>query len=245
MELGEWGAEIVAGSGLPAPREMPVTGTLPVRTDFYSARGFRQVAMEYTCVPDAVYPWDARLMKKIWEFAPDAVPMWVNWVFRTPQDEEDPHDVVFGRHALGRVIRPARSDLIPFQCAMPDMPCQGIRFKRPNAIWFIHQDEAPKEKNVDLPGDYLPFDMGLVMKAWDSWAEASNQTEEEFKEELREELYRRPLREAAERKAKRDLEMAERNKDFAEYFKKKIETVSDSEIEAFQDYWAHIRQQSG
>jgi len=243
VELGEWGVEIVAGSGLPVPEEMPVVGTLPVRTDFYNARGWRQVDMQYTCIPDPVYPWDPSLVKKIWEFAPDTVPMWVHWVFRSPRDEEGERDVIFGRHALGRAIRPARGDLIPFRCAMPTMPCQGITFERPNAIWFIHQGEAPTEKHVDLPGDYLPFDMGLVMKAWDSWAGADTKTEDEFKEELREELYRRPLREAAKRKAERDADMAERNADFAEYAKRKLDGVSDAEIDAFRAYWDFMRAQ--
>ena len=235
MDLSEWGAEIVADQGgLPIPEEMPVVATLPVRTDFHSARGYRQVAMEYTCIPDAVYPWDARLMKKIWEFAPDTVPLWINWVFRTPRNETGEKDVVFGRHGLGRAIRPHRSDLIPFRCAMPTMPCNGITFEQPNAIWFIHQGDSPSEKNVDLPGDYLPFNMDMVMKAWDSWANASHQTEDEFKEELRDELYRIPLLKAAERREDRDAEMAERNRDFSAYAKRVIEKISDSEIEAYQ-----------
>jgi hypothetical protein len=232
VELGEWGAEIVADGQV--SEEMPVVATLPVRTDFHSARGYREVAMEYTCVPDAVYPWDARLMKKIWEFAPDTVPLWINWVFRTPRNETGEQDVVFGRHGLGRAIRPHRSDLIPFRCAMPTMPCNGITFEQPNTIWFIHQGDSPSEKNVDLPGDYLPFDMGMVMKAWDSWADASHQTEEEFKEELRDELYRIPMQKAAERREVRAVESAEQNRDFAAYAKKVIARISDTEIEAYQ-----------
>ncbi|MCP4900223.1 MAG: hypothetical protein GY906_24895 [bacterium] len=239
MDLGEWGAEIVPGQGLPVPEEMPVTGTLPVRTDFASARGYRYVDMQYTCIPDPAYPWDPRLVKKIWEFAPDAVPMWVHWVFRTPRNLTGEQDVVYGRHALGRVIKPARSDLFPFRCDMPSMPCSGITFERPNAIWFIHQGEAPTEEYLDLPGDYLPFDMGMVMKAWDSWAGADNKTEEEFKSELREELYERPLREAAARREAREEEMEERNKDFANYAKKVMDRISDSEIETYQKWRAH------
>lgn len=245
MDFTEWGVDLVAGDGIPLPDEMPVTGVIPARTDFHNARGWRQVAMEYTCIPDAEYPWDPRLVRKVQEFAPDAVPMWVHWVFRSPQDEEDPHDVIFGRHALGRVIKPARSDLIPFRCAMPTMPCQGITFERPNAIWFIHQGDSPSDQNVDLPGDYLPFDMGMVMKAWDSWAGAANQTEEEFKAELREEIYERPLREAEARREARAEEWEARSRDFAKYAKKVIDSISDSEIEAFQQHWRRRAAETG
>jgi hypothetical protein len=194
--------------------------------------------MEYTCIPDAVYPWDASLMKKVLEFSPDAVPLWIHWVFRTPEDQENPHDVVFGRHGLGRAIKPARSDLIPFRCSMPTMPCQGITFEKPNAIWFIHQGDSPTEQYVDLPGEYLPFDMGMVMKAWDSWAGADTQTEEEFKEDLRDELYRIPMQKAEERREVSAEEMEERNRDFAEYAKKIIDNISDTEIAAYQAWRA-------
>ncbi|NIN66111.1 MAG: hypothetical protein GTO63_15735 [Anaerolineae bacterium] len=234
MDLTEWSAEITPGAGLPVPREMPVVGTLPARTDFHTARGYRYIGMFYTCVPDALYPWDPKLVKLIQEFAPDTVPMWVHWVFRTPRDIENEQDVVFGRHALGRVIKPARTDLVPFHCEMPTMPCQGLTFERPNAIWFIHQGDSPRDEYLDLPGAYLPFDGGLVKKAWDSWAGADNKTEKEWKEELKEEMINRPYREYVKQKEARAAEMAERNRDFAQYARRVIEKVSDSEIEAYQ-----------
>lgn len=234
MDLSEWSAEIVPGAGLPVPAKMPVIGTVPVRTDFHTARGYRFIGMFYTCVPDPVYPWDPKLMKLIREFAPDAVPLWVHWVFRTPRDIEDERDVIFGRHALGRVIKPARTGLTPFRCDMPTMPCQGLTFEKPNAIWFIHQGDSPRDEYLDLPGCYLPFDGGMVKKAWDSWAGADNKSEKEWKQELKEEMIDRPYREYLRQKEARAAEMAERNRDFAEYAKKVIDKISDVEIEAYQ-----------
>lgn len=245
MDFGEWSAEITAGSGLPGPKEMPVTAAIKAKTDFYSAPGYREVAVEYTCVPDPVYPWDPKLVREIWKFAPDTVPMWVHWVFRTPEEKENPHNVVFGRHALGRVIKPARTDLMPFQCGMPTMPCQGLTFEKPNAIWFIHQGDSPSDEYVDLPGEYLPFDMGMVKKAYDSWGGAYNMTEAEFKKALWKEMVKDPMAETEKRAEERLAEREERNRDFAEYARKVIPTISDSEIEAYQAYWRELAAKSG
>jgi hypothetical protein len=240
MDVTQWSAEIVPGKGLPTPAQMPVVGTVPVRTDFASARGYRYIGMFYTCIPDPAYPWDPRMVRLIQEFAPDTVPLWVHWVMRSPRDKVGEKDVVYGRHALGRVIKPARTDLFPFRCAMPTMPCQGMTFEKPNAIWFIHQGDSPSGEYLDLPGDYLPFDSTIVSKAWDSWAGAQNTTEKEFKEELREELINRPMRESAARRAYRDWEMGQRNQDFATYAKKVMdERISGPEIDTYRKWRAH------
>jgi hypothetical protein len=245
VDFSEWSSEITAGSGLPGPKEMPVTATIKPKTDFYSAPGFREVTVEYTCIPDPMYPWDPKVLQAIWEFAPDTVPMWVHWVFRTPEVEQNPHNVVFGRHALGRVIKPARTGLTPFRCAMPTMPCQGLTFEKPNAIWFIHQGDSPSDEYVDLPGEYLPFDMEMKRKAYDSWAGADNLTEEEWKAVLRKEMIEDPMEATEKRAAEREAEREERNRDFAEYAKKVIPTISDSEIEAYQAHWRRLAAKSG
>ncbi len=47
-------------------------------------------------------------------------------------------------------------------------------------------------------------------------------------------MINRPYREYVKQKEARAAEMAERNRDFAQYARRVIEKVSDSEIEAYQ-----------
>jgi len=230
VELAEWSAGLIPDSVKPVVQDTGPALPITPSDSFHTAPGYREVAVEYTCIPDSMYPWDSNIMKAIQVFAPDAVPLWVRWVFRTPQDHENPHDVVYGRHALGRVVDRMESDIEPLRVTMPDMPCQGLTFKKPNRIWFIH--EGPRDEEgwyVDLPGKYLPFDHSLLLKAEDA-ARGFRMTDKEYADHLRDVLITRP-REAHE-KRKRDNadEMDYRSREFHRYADKVIESISDVEI---------------
>lgn len=227
MELSDWGAGVLQHElqgVLPDPSSLEDVYA-PTRDSFFTAPGWREVAVEYTCVPDVMYPWDPKVMRAINVFAPDAVPLWVRWVFRSPEDEENPIDVVFGRHALGRAIEHLKMERSDFPCTMP----AGATFPRPNRIWFIHMGEMPQHDYLDLPGDYLPFDGTLVQKA-EEMAEGFTQTEKEFKDQLRDEL----IAQAINRKARRMLDFADdmdqRNKDWHSYSAPRFDRISDVEI---------------
>ena len=233
MELADWavGVSPELDGVLPDPSALPELYTKR-RTDFQTAPGFREIGMEYTCIPDPVYPWDPTIMKQIWEYAPDAVPMWVRWVFRSPEEDTNPHDVVFGRHALGRAIKNARSSQIPFRCDMPTMPVQGLHFEQPNSIWFIHEGARPTEKYVDLPGEYLPFDSELLLRVKEN-ARGFKMSDEEYKKYLHDELIDK-VRERWEAQAAANREdMDARNRDFDAYAQKIFDSLSDVEIAEF------------
>lgn len=233
MELADWavGVSPELDGILPDPEALPRLHH-KAATDFYSAPGWREVTVEYTCVPDPMYPWDPGIMKKIWQYAPDAVPMWVHWVFRSPEADENPHDVVFGRHALGRVIKNVRSEQIPFQCDMPTMPCQGLKFERPNSIWFIHEGARPKERYVDLPGEYLPFDEQLLHRVQEA-SQGFRMTDKEYKEHLRQELLGNVLKGMQRRRAAVLADKEARDRAFHSYAQPIFDSLSDVEVAEF------------
>jgi len=232
MQLSDWSEGVVAGAKnlLPDPSSLPALRG-KFATDFHSARGMREVAVEYTCIPDAQYPWDPLMMKLIWEFAPDAVPLWVRWVFRTPQDEENPHDVVYGRHALGRVVR-ARTDLFPLKASMPTMPVFGLKFAKPNVLWFIHEGAVDPTKR-GMPGNYLPFDWSIVQRAKDS-SEGFKMSDKEYREHLHNLWIDKPRTARDKRIADWEQDMAYRDQDFQRYYAKLADHISDVEIAELQ-----------
>lgn len=215
MDLNSWSAGIVEPKA-----------TLPVmrgklRDSFHTARGYREVAVEYTAIPDVMYPWDPAVMKRVWEYRPDAIPLWVRWVFRTPQDEENPHDVVFGRHALGLI---GRGEPLEFRVSMPTMPVQGLYFGKPTALWFIHEGNVDPEHR-DLPGSYLPFDDTLVDRVKRT-ADALKMSDKEYKEHLRKILITDKVENHLKRREAMAMDRAERDADFAVYARKQFDQMS-------------------
>lgn len=197
----------------------------------HTAPGWREVDVAYSCIPDPVYPWDPVVMRAIQEFAPDAVPMWVHWVFLSPGDTGNPQLVVFGRHALGRRIRNMTSELEPFRCAMPTMPCQGLTFERPNRIWFIHEG-SPNPEHPSLPGTFLPFDGSILDRAKRS-AIGFRMTEKEFIEHLRDEWIERERKAKEARKRQLEEDLDYRQRDFERYARRQVESISDVEADEY------------
>src|SRR5262245_11111658 len=107
---------------------------LPIRDSPATAPGWREVAVEYTCVPDACYPWDPEVLKAIQTFCPDVAPLWVRWVFLSPRSDAGEQLVIFGRHGIGRRVSNPRAALYPLHCPMPELPCKGLRFSQPNVV---------------------------------------------------------------------------------------------------------------
>lgn len=231
MNLEDWGQDFVPQlkGVLPSPEEMPMINYDPKYGD---RRGYKEVGQFYQCVPDSVYPWDPEIMRQIWEFAPDAVPLWIVWVFMSPSDTGRPEIEIFGRHGLGRSIKNVANPPTGFSCLMPTMPCQGITFDRPNSIWFVHEGERNTDKYVDLPGSYLPFDGSIVDRARKS-AIGFNMTEKEFIEYMREVYIFGPMREHEKRRAQLLEEMDYRAKDLERYAMKQVERISDVELGEF------------
>jgi len=196
-----------------------------------TAPGWREIDVAYSCIPDPTYPWDPQVMRAILEVAPDAVPMWVHWVFLSPHETGNPQVVVFGRHALGRRIRNQTSELEPFRCAMPTMPCQGLTFERPNRIWFIHEGSTHPE-HPDLPGTFLPFDGSILDRAKKS-AIGFRMTEKEFIQSMKEEFIEREREAKALRRKQLDEDMEYRHRDFEAYATKQVANISEVEAREY------------
>jgi len=227
VNLADWSDGIIPNSMLgvvpSSPQEMP-TAYLPLRDSPDNARGYREVGTFYSCIPDSAYPWDADKMRAIREVIPDAVPMWVQWVFLRPDSKEK---VVFGRHALGRAIKEPGREFLPFRCSMPTMPCQGLKFERPNRIWFIHEGDRNRDY-PDIPGTFLPFDDTIVHRAKES-ARYMQMSEKEFREQMEKELIEGPREERRRRREALDADLAARDKDFHSYADKVLDSISDVE----------------
>lgn len=229
MDFMTWSEGLPEAVQPAAPVPVGPALNVTVADSFWSASGYREMGVYYSCVPDPAYPWDPSIMKRIWEFAPDAVPLWVHWVFMDSSNNV----VVFGRHALGRAIRGIHSPPHEFQCAMPSMPCQGVKFERPNLIWFIHEGPSTHDENSSIPGAYLPFDESILLKARRS-SVGFTMTDKEYKEHLRKELLENPREmEMARRKAHND-DLEARRLDIAPYVKRQLwkeEQMSERDIE--------------
>lgn len=231
MRLEDWSNGIIPQGLeglLPTPQQMP-TLRMPLRDSPENARGYREVGIDYSCVPDVSYPWDPERVKAIREFMPDVVPLWVQWVFLRPNSKER---VVFGRHALGRSIQEPGRELLPFRCLMPSFPCQGLTFEKPNRIWFIHEGDRNRDY-PDIPGTYLPFNDTIVHRARES-ARYLKLSDKEYREQMEKELINDVMKEREARKALSADEREQRDKDFHKYADKLLETISDVEMAEYQ-----------
>lgn len=184
------------------------------------------LGIEWSCVPDAEHPWDPAVMRAIWEFDPEAVPLWCRWTFLPPSDEGWREPVTFGRHAMGRAKPISREWLPPFPVEMPEMPVCGVSFKRPTLI-----EPATTSYLMpmigDVPGPYIPFD-------WDVYYfhRASFNDRHSPREVAQ---IRREAEEAKMAAAKRQREawIADRDKDIGRYIDKKLANASTAETEEY------------
>jgi len=179
----------------------------------WTAPGWKEVDITYTCVPDSVYPWDPKVLERIHEFDPEAVPIWVRWTFRSPDNKQL---VTFGRHAIGR-YRPILTKDVPHLSieAMPSVP----KMKRPNVIEFIWMDN---NEDDDLPGKYRPFDDRLVFFCRKNYAQKSVREYMAQIESWREAYFKNV--------ASMKEDMAYRQKDLDRYVQKKLDQMSEVEM---------------
>lgn len=147
-------------------RAMEAAAYAPTITIPDRAPGWHEVGMEYSCIPDPQYPWDPQVFKAIQALRPDLTPLWVRWIFLTPPEDGHQETVVFGRHGLGRVDGGVQYSA-PLEVTMPNMPCQGMKFERPNRVWKIFEG-ADDPRAPDLPGAFVPFSWEFYKNVLDS-----------------------------------------------------------------------------
>jgi hypothetical protein len=207
-------------------RTQEQTAQLKVATSPANAPGWVFVGVEYTCIPDAVYPWSPEIVRAIWEFAPDARPLWSRWIYLAPEDRK-PH--VYGRHAIGRFEANPRNVTEPLIVTMPSMPCQGLTFNAPNII--EHYLKGPSQDS--RPGPYVPFDHDVVQMLRSSvpgW-------ETELVKDL---AIRKPEQARARHEEQVRQEQAYVQADVDKYVDKKLGAVSDVDMKEWILY-RHLR----
>lgn len=190
-----------------APIPMGVMADSPL-----TAPGWKELNIEYTCVPDAMYPWDPAILKKINEFDPGATPLWVRWTFLSPDNTEV---VTFGRHAIGRYKSTLTVD-VP-QIKVKGMP-KNAKFKKPNLIEFTWMDQP----DGDLPGKYRAFDSRLLAHCRRNYSvKSSNQMKREMHAEID---YRK------QQAVQREIEQEYRQRELDKYTAKKLAQMSEVEM---------------
>jgi hypothetical protein len=195
---------------------------VPIRDSFQTAPGWRDLGIEYTCIPDATYPWDPKVLRTIWSFDPGVIPMWVRWGFLSPADDGQEKVEIFGRHAIGRAVHNPHALLEPLHVSMPPMPCQGVRFERPNLVELIAVGK-PDSRASDLPGEYMPFGYQLVKHLRKQYREASAR-------QLYKEAVTDKQEAAALALAKVRAEEAYRRADVEAFVARKLDGVSELEM---------------
>jgi len=233
VSLAEW-AEGIEGLGSLVPKGSQVVGhSRPAVTSKHMAPGWRTLVTEYTCIPDVAHPWDPDVVRSIWRFAPEFVPMWERRVLQAQGMVGDEGIIITGRHALGRVIRNQHGWLAPLRVTMPTMPCQGLKFARPNDIAFVHEDVLEEGQSRDLPGPYLPFDGTMLRKAAEL-AIGFNMSDKEYRDFLQATIIDAGYEEFQRRQEAVAQDMDDRNRDFVPYARKIAERISDVQWGEYQ-----------
>ena len=205
------------------PRRQPVlpTVTRPVRDSFYSAPGWRELDMEFSCC-EGEYPRDPAVTRAIRTFDPDMIPLWVRWVFLSPQETGAPYVEVFGRHAIGRWVKNPHYLHEPLRVLTPF----HWRGPTPNQVDLILEG-VPDPRAADLPGAFVPWDWRLyyfLRKAY---------TDHRSAKELAKQFVHDPAE--AQRRAQEQVraEFEYRQRDLQRYAQKQLDKVSEVEAREF------------
>ena len=197
--------------------------SVPVRDTAESAPGWRFLGEAYSCIPDAVYPWDPAVVRAIREFCPDVVPMTIRTVWKSSRLDGEPRTMVLVRHSIARAIRDPICPIHRFHCEMPSTGVSGVRLTRPNYIELNWYDKEVRPWGFDLPGEYLPFDWELYESLRLAYVDSL------MPDELSEHLFSPYQARQNRRKKHNREERAYRNQDIQEYTSRKMECVSELE----------------
>jgi hypothetical protein len=198
-------------------QEQGKSGVMSMRTSQREA-GWVDDGMEFSCIPDAVNPWDPEVLKAIWTFDPGAIPLWIRWKFRR-FDGANTEVQVFGRHGIGRYTANPHADLPCFACTMPSMPCQGVKFEKPNLIELILMKNDSKD---DSPGSFVPWN-------WDLFNFLRSRYKERTAKETMQVVQDKLDREEKEKQRLRE-QWVDAMKDIQKYTEKKMEQAGEVEL---------------
>lgn len=178
-------------------------------------KGWLDLGVEYSCIPDSMYPWKADLVKDIWKVAPSFRPAWARQVLKHSVSGEIK---VVGCHVIATKVPDPHNQLYPFPVEMPTMPCNGLTFDAPNVIERHWQGD----RVGDLPGEYMTFESLY------SFCKAA--FKERSAEELKEELLDKPAEARAKAAAARQAEHEYKQRDIQAYAQKKLDQLSELEV---------------
>ena len=189
-----------------------------VANSFHTAPGYRQLSVEYSCIPDSLYPPEKEVLQAVKRIAPDLEYMWVRWVMLSPSNTGNPQVEVFGRHALGRRVSDPHNTLPYLPITLPS----GMTSRRkPNRIHRIFQNMYSKEPRGI--GGYLPFDWNVYY-----WIA------ETYKEATAKDLFRIYAQEPEDEKQKRDLSRQEQfgymQRDIGGWVQRQLDSASELEV---------------
>ena len=188
-------------------------------TDFHSAPGWREIGMQFSCIPDAVEGWDSTVVKNIRKIDPSFVPVKINWIFMSPTDTGEPEEKVFVRYGLARKVDDPHGELTPLNVLMPST-LNG--WPTPNKLEVIFQGPRKKERYCDLPGEFVPLGGAVYQWFIDHYGQ---QDPEEVMAVIQ------AQREAHERKKKQlQDEIDYMQKDLDKYTQKMLDRTSEIEL---------------
>lgn len=116
--------------------------------------------MEFSYTAPPGFEPDPGVIRALRQEYPDLVPIWLNWIFKTPIDESGGRqEVCFGRWAMARVVDVPCSDYPPLK--ITNRPQVGAP-PQPHLLEAIFQRPRPKNQAAsDLPGGYVPMDWAV------------------------------------------------------------------------------------
>lgn len=113
----------------------------------------------YTTAENELYPRNPAIERACREFDPSLIFLWVNIVYKRPQDDSASWEYkCFGRHAIAKHVPNPVHPHEPFKGIL-----RGLRDTKPppNVLVEILEDNRPwmrEENSPELPGKYIPFD---------------------------------------------------------------------------------------
>lgn len=184
--------------------------------------------MYYSAIPDPLLPPEPGVLEAIQQFYPEAQYCREVKVYRSPSNRTH----VFTRHAIASRIWFPRSKKPPFRIDIPE----AYPYARPNMLDFVVQHGWHEGGNTVLPGGYAAWSWGLV-----------GYLHQIFDRETARERQNRAIRMKLEKQKKEEEYAAKewegRVSEDMKYWEKRLNEISDVEIDEYARSLKAIREE--
>lgn len=133
---------------------------------------FEPLGFNITCVPDALYPWPAWMVRLIrQEYDPGLVPIFRRMVYQTQAGSR----LVFYHHGVARFHPNAEPDPVLQNVQLP----YGWKFERPNVVerWFEQDRSRTRRGSIrhknNLPMPFIPWTEWVLRWVEETYWEAT------------------------------------------------------------------------